>query len=205
MKATKIIALLCFGACLFASCHHEEGPSKDDVEKMKETVQEWATYLSDNYQLFDSVYFLRTDLETQETQIEGFVVVGSGFEELSYEEAKGFMGHLHEEDDSYFSIYIDGYMTAVSLISREGREPKSSIGVDLHTSYDTDANRIQEYCYLYIQLGLNYDPCYDVGHFTTDKDLLTVTKCSNVCTMQRNVGIIRFSNDQYSWELVEKN
>ena len=197
MKRVRFIALLCMALCVFASCHHNEGPSKDDIQKMKETVQEWAAYLSDNYQMGDSVYFLRTDLETQEKQVEGFVVEGSGFNELSYEEeSEDGLGYLHEEDDSNFTLYIEGYETSVSLRNKNG-----FMYVELHSTYDGETDRIQEYCWL----GINYDLCWEVSHQTIDKDIMTVTSCSDTCTMQRNVGIIRFSNDQYSWELVEKN
>jgi len=197
MKRIRFIALLCMVLCVFASCHHNEGPSKEDIQKMKETVQEWAAYLSDNYQMGDSVYFLRTDLETQEKQVEGFVVEGSGFNELSYEEeSEDGLGYLHEEDDSNFTLYIEGYETSVSL-----RNKNSFMYVELHSTYDGETDRIQEYCLL----GINYNLCWEVSHQTIDKDFMTVTSCSDTCTMQRNVGIIRFSNDQYSWELVKKN
>ena len=197
MKPTRIIAVLFMASCLFTSCHHDDGPSKEVVQKMKETAQEWATYLSDNYQLRDSVFFLRTNLETHETQVEGFMVVWSDILELSYErEADDLTGYQHEEDDSNFSLYIYGYETVVSLMNNE-----SPLSVDLEVKYNEETDQIYERS----NVNINNSPCFEVGHYMIDKDLITITSCDNTCTMQRNVGIVRFSNDQYSWESIKKN
>ena len=197
MKPTRIIAVLFMALCLFASCHHDDGPSKEVVQKMKETAQEWAAYLSDNYQVKDSVFFLRTNLETQETQVEKFRVVGSDFYELAYEqESDDMRGYLHEEDDSNFSLYIYGYTVGVQLYNRE-----HYLGVSMSVTYDEDIDQIYERS----NVNINNSPCLEVSHQTIDKDYFTVTSCSDSCTMQRNVGIIQFGNDQYSWELMEKN
>lgn len=197
MKQIKFITILFFASCLFASCHHDDGPSKEVVQKMKETAQEWAAYLSDNYQVKDSVFFLRTDLETQETQVEKFRVVGSDFYELAYEqESNDMRGYLHEEDDSNFSLYIYGYTVGVQLYNRE-----HYLGVSMSVTYDEDIDQIYERS----NVNINNSPCLEVSHQTIDKDYFTVTSCDNTCTMQRNVGIIKFSNDQYSWESIKKN
>ena len=197
MKPTRIIAVLFMASCLLVSCHHNDGPSRDVIKKMKETAQEWAAYLSDNYQVKDSVFFLRTNLETQETQVEKFRVVGSDFYELAYEqESDDMRGYLHEEDDSNFSLYIYGYTVGVQLYNRE-----HYLGVSMSVTYDEDIDQIYERS----NVNINNSPCLEVSHQTIDKDYFTVTSCSDSCTMQRNVGIIKFSNDQYSWELIEKN
>ncbi len=195
MKPTRIIAVLFMASCLFASCHHNDGPSRDVIKKMKETAQEWAAYLSDNYQVKDSVFFLRTNLETQETQVEGFVVETSIFFERGYENEND-PSNYRDEDNSSFSYVIDGYSDVVVL-----KNASSYLLVDMSVSYDGEEDTFYEYCLL----DINHNSCLEVPHYTIDPDYINVTTCSDSCTMQRNVGIIKFSNDQYSWELIEKN
>ena len=182
-------------SCLFTSCHHDDGPSKEVVQKMKETAQNWMPYLSDNYQVGDSVYFLRTDLATQETQVEGFVVKGSEFFERGYEEEDDLLGY-RDEENATFSYVVEGYSDVVVL-----KNASSYLLVDMSVSYDGEEDTFYEYCLL----DINHNSCLEVPHYTIDPDYINVTTCSDSCTMQRNVGIIKFSNDQYSWELIEKN
>lgn len=195
MKPTRIIAVLFMASCLFASCHHDDGPSKEVVQKMKETAQEWAAYLSDNYQVKDSVFFLRTNLETQETQVEGFVVETSIFFERGYEEEDDLLSY-RDEENATFSYVIDGYSDVVVL-----KNASSYLLVDMSVGYDGEEDTFYEYCLL----DINHNSCLEVPHYTIEPDYINVTSCSDSCTMQRNVGIIKFSNDQYSWELIEKN
>ena len=195
MKTNQIIASLFLASCLFASCHHDDGPSNDMIKKMKETAQEWAAYLSDNYQVGDSVYFLRTDLANHETQVEGFVVKGSEFFERGYEEEDDLLVY-RDEENATFSYVVEGYSDVVVL-----KNASSYLLVDMSVSYDGEEDTFYEYCHLYI----NHNTCFETSHHTLDKDYITITSCSDSCTMQRNVGIIKFSNDQYSWELIEKN
>lgn len=199
MKQTKLIISLFLVSCFFASCHNNDGPSRDDIKKMKETAEEWKPYLSDNYQEGDSVYFLRTDLATQETQVEGFVVEASLFFERGYEQEDDLLSYKDEENAS-FSYVIEGYTDAVKLSSTQTR-----MGIELEVDYNEDNKSIYENCGLCIIYNRNFYSCYEVRHMTIDEDYITVTSCSDKCTMQRNVGIISFSNDQYSWELIEKN
>ena len=195
MKPTRIIAVLFMASCLFVSCHHNDGPSRDVIKKMKETAQEWMPYLTDNYQVGDSVYFLRTDLATQETQVEGFVVKGSEFFERGYEEEDDLLGY-RDEENATFSYVVEGYSDVVVL-----KNASSYLLVDMSVSYDGEEDTFYEYCLL----DINHNSCLEVPHYTIDPDYINVTTCSDSCTMQRNVGIIKFSNDQYSWELIEKN
>ena len=195
MKPTRIIAVLFMALCLFASCHHDDGPSKEVVQKMKETAQNWMPYLTDNYQVGDSVYFLRTDLATKETQVEGFVVETSEFFERGYEEEDDLLGY-RDEENATFSYVVEGYSDVVVL-----KNASSYLLVDMSVSYDGEEDTFYEYCHLYI----NHNTCFETSHHTLDKDYITITSCSDSCTMQRNVGIIQFGNDQYSWELMEKN
>lgn len=195
MKKTKFIIGLLLATYLFASCHNNDGPSRDDVKKMKETAQEWAAYLSDNYQVGDSVYFLRTDLATKETQVEGFVVETSEFFERGYEEEDDLLGY-RDEENATFSYVVEGYSDVVVL-----KNASSYLLVDMSVSYDGEEDTFYEYCHLYI----NHNTCFETSHHTLDKDYITITSCSDSCTMQRNVGIIKFSNDQYSWESIKKN
>lgn len=195
MKPTRIIAVLFMASCLFASCHHDDGPSNDMIKKMKETAQEWMPYLTDNYQVGDSVYFLRTDLATKETQVEGFVVETSEFFERGYEEEDDLLSY-RDEENATFSYVVEGYSDVVVL-----KNASSYLLVDMSVSYDGEEDTFYEYCHLYI----NHNTCFETSHHTLDKDYITITSCSDSCTMQRNVGIIQFGNDQYSWELIEKN
>lgn len=198
MKQIKFIAILFLATCLFASCHNNDGPSKDMVKKMKETAQNWMPYLSDNYQVGDSVYFLRTDLATQETQVEGFLVAVSEFGETGYEQEDD-PSNYEDEENTNFSNVVDGYMDVAILKSKN-----IELNISLYSTYNSDTKNLMEICSLAV-LGENYVPCLEVSHMTIDEDYMTVTSCSDKCTMQRNVGIIRFSNDQYSWKLIEKN
>ena len=195
MKPTRIIASLFLASCLLASCHHDDGPSNDMIKKMKETAQNWMPYLTDNYQVGDSVYFLRTNLANHETQVEGFVVKGSEFFERGYEEEDDLLSY-RDEENATFSYVVEGYTDVVIL-----KNPDSYLHVDLEVNYDGETETINEYCHL----NINYNTCIEINHMTIDKDYITITSCSDSCTMQRNVGIIKFSNDQYSWESIKKN
>ena len=79
------------------------------------------------------------------------------------------------------------------------------MSVELDVDYNEDNKSIYENHRLYIIYNLNYNSCFEVRHMTIDEEYIIVTSCSDKCTMQRNVGIIKFSNDQYSWKLIEKN
>ena len=177
MKPTRIIAVLFMASCLFASCHHDDGPSNDMIKKMKETAQNWMPYLTDNYQVGDSVYFLRTDLATKETQVEGFVVETSIFFERGYEEEDDLLSY-RDEENATFSYVVEGYTDVVIL-----KNPDSYLHVDLEVNYDEDTEIINEYCHLYI----NHNTCFETSHHTLDNEYLTITSCSDSCTMQRNV------------------
>ncbi|MBQ9296906.1 MAG: hypothetical protein IJ204_06870 [Paludibacteraceae bacterium] len=195
MKRIKFISILCLVVCLGASCDNNNGPSKDDIKKMKETAQNWMPYLTDNYQVGDSVYFLRTDLATKETQVEGFVVETSIFFERGYEEEDDLLSY-RDEENATFSYVIDGYSDEVIL-----KNTGSFLYVNLSVSYDGEEDTFYEYC----RLNINFNSCFEVPHYMIDPDYINVTTCSDSCTMQRNVGIIKFSNDQYSWESIKKN
>lgn len=199
MKQTKFIISLLLATCLFASCHNNDGPSRDDVKKMKETAEEWKPYLSDNYQEGDSVFFLRTDLATQETKVEGFMVKTSFFFERGYEREDDPSSYKNEENAS-FSYVVEGYTDAVALSS-----PETRMSVELDVDYNEDNKSIYENCGLCIIYNRNFYSCFEVRHMTIDEEYIIVTSCSDSCTMQRNVGIVRFSNDQYSWESIKKN
>ena len=195
MKRIKFISILCLVVCLGASCDNNNGPSKDDIKKRKETAQNWMPYLTDNYQVGDSVYFLRTDLATKETQVEGFVVETSIFFERGYEEEDDLLSY-RDEENATFSYVIDGYSDEVIL-----KNTGSFLYVNLSVSYDGEEDTFYEYC----RLNINFNSCFEVPHYMIDPDYINVTTCSDSCTMQRNVGIIKFSNDQYSWESIKKN
>lgn len=194
MKAIKFIALLCFISGLFVSC--ESGPSQEDLKKLRDMEAEWASYLSNNYQEGDSIYFLRTDLETKETQIEGFLVKYCFLAELAYDVEDDNMIEDQNENEGSLSRYISGFEDLVEM-----RNKNDFITISLSADFNDEEHdyEIIETCYVYI----NNFSCDMISHHTIDNDLFTITTCAAECAMKRNTGLIQFCNDQYSWALVQ--
>ena len=70
MKAIHLIFSIMLTCSMLVSCN----PNEPTPEELKQKALELATYLSDNYQVGDSVFF-----ETETGETEGFVVQGNEF------------------------------------------------------------------------------------------------------------------------------
>ena len=73
MKVQHSLLAIMLTCSMLVSCNQNE----PNQEEMKQTAQELATFLSDNYQVGDSVFF-----ETETGETEGFVVLGNEFTPL---------------------------------------------------------------------------------------------------------------------------
>ena len=88
MKHYKFIISLCIIGCAMMACGKRNTPNEptgneDPKEQsMLERAQEFATFLTDNYQKGDSVYFTHTIVSTSESFREGFAVTVNEFHEL---------------------------------------------------------------------------------------------------------------------------
>ena len=190
MKRVRYLTLLCMALFVWVACKNS-GPSKNDIQSMKEQAMKVATYITDNYQKGDSVYFVRTDLISDEKQIERFVVAWSELNEL------GYYSEQEKEEDELIRE-IEGYNVAFKMENKENQ-----LTFDYNNSFDSDSHKIVETSFIRInqpQHSIDDEPIHSFKN-----DYLIVMWAKDKCTMQRKVGIIRFSNDQYSWELVEKN
>lgn len=198
MKA-KTFLLIALSCMLLMGCkktkNEPETPYKDEL---KETALEIASYLTDNYQEGDSVYFLRTDLATGETVTEGFVVKENIFSEMDDSEIDAPRKRGNEDDDDK---------------DEDEDDDEDDVFYRLCTALKSARNQVLIELNVYKERG---KICTD-GFFiinasefaegrTIKKDgQLTIVEDEMKCTLRKNTGVVSVLGKKYSWELVEKN
>ena len=180
MKTIKVLLALCITCCMFVACKSKNEPHQ---VTLKEKAEEVAAYLTDNYAVGDSVFFVT---ETGET--EGFIVTINYFVELTEIHAYS----PEEEPDTV----LTGYQMSTEMKSEKGTllieisvdEPQKGI-VDVEGS-----------------IAINHK--YDVEFNLTTKmagDSITISYPSydKSCTLRKNVGLTRVQNNSSTWDLIQ--
>ena len=177
MKAINSLFSIMLMCCVLVSCNQNE----PNQEEMKQTAQELATFLSDNYQEGDSVFFVT---ETGET--EGFVVQVSEF----------FPMQISNEPDygEEFKLIVQGYRIATALKSKN-----TLLFVELQLNSLTPPVYPEVYGTVRIN-GDWGDP--NVEPITTVKeDFVYIDNGDMHCTLSKNVGIVQVSGKGHTWTL----
>lgn len=173
MKAIKSLLVILLISSMLVSCNQNE----PDPEVMKQKALELATFLSDNYQVGDSVYF-----ENETGEIEVFVVQVNEFI------PKQISNEPNREED--FKWEIIGYRIATSLKSENS-----------HLLVELDLNR-NMYPEVYGMVRINDDWSYTGEPITIVKeDSIYINHGDKSCTLAKNVGIIHASWEEHIWTL----
>ena len=184
MKTKLFIISSCIIASTLMACGNRNNP---DVEKrqMTKRAQELATFLTDNYQKGDSVFFMHTDLLTNEKNKEGFVVNSCVFQDLIDEEEP-------ETFEQEINMVFWGYMLTASLQSKE-----NILYVNI-THRKVDGRIRTEGFFILNGRWDNWD-C----RMTEQGDEIRLSFNDTYCVLKKNIGIVSFCNEDDQWELVE--
>ena len=131
MKVQHSLLAIMLTCSMLVSCNQNE----PNQEEMKQTAQELATFLSDNYQVGDSVFF-----ETETGETEGFVVQVSEFFPMQIsnepdfgEEYKNQQRKDQELKDKVFGYEALTYEEFIKLMQISVNKFRQSFG-----AYDRD-------------------------------------------------------------------
>ena len=166
------------------ACGNRNNP---DVEKqqMAKRAQELATFLTDNYQKGDSVFFMHTDLATNECDKEGFIVDLCDFRELQYE----------AEPETFQQVVIVefcGYKLVTFL-----QNDKHAFYVDITHQKGDKQIRTDGF------FEINYFSEIACCRMTEQDDEISFSLNDTYCVLKKNIGIVSFGNKDDQWELVE--
>lgn len=179
---TAVILLSLIGC--FMSCKNTNEPEQPVQINLKETAEEVAAYLTNNYSVGDSVFFLT---ETGET--EGFVIKNNYFREI-IDVAEPEWGEPEPEP------VLTGYKLSTFLES-----PKNTFWIELFVN-DPQTR------YATVDGGIDINHKYIVDDFLTLKmagDSITISYPSydKSCTLRKNVGLTRVQNNSSTWDLIQ--
>ena len=175
MKVQHSLLAIMLTCSMLVSCNQNE----PNQEEMKQTAQELATFLSDNYQEGDSVFFVT---ETGET--EGFVVQVSEF----------FPMQISNEPDfgEEYKLIFQGYRIATALKS------KNTL---LYVKLELNSLTPPVYPEVNGTVRINGD-WGNVEPITTVKeDFVYIDNGDMHCTLAKNIGIVQVSGKGHTWTL----
>jgi len=190
MKNLKLLSL-CIISCMLIACGDQ--PEIPAPDPMKEKADFFASCLTDNYNIGDSVYF-----KTWNGDIEGFVVKLNSFQELTY---------TSEQPGDDPENEIDGEDT--------GSETNSEViieGYRLYTILQSNATRldvilevVEEKGKIYANGLLVINNKYDdsESYVNNNEENVSIITGHCFCDMKKNVGIVRFYDKDNTWLLAE--
>lgn len=198
MKATKFLFSLCILCCALMSCNgkgnNPEEPTQEELKQLKAEALELATYLTDNYNVGDSIFF-----KTETGETEGFIVELNYFEELSEiieaeggDKETGDDDDDDEEGDENFSVNVVGYKMSTVLQSKN-----TSIQVQLSYMLEDKETYVEGI------LVINKRPDLDRSYTTKEDEIIKIMIADKSCTLQKNVGIVKVYGNQHFWELIQ--
>ena len=176
-----LFLLLAASAVCFISCN-DPLPTQEELKALEEKAFELRTFLTDNYTEGDSIFFQR---ETGE--IEGFVVKANYFYRL--DESRPPEGYIGE-----FYTVTTGYDLRTYLKSAE-----NVLDVVLSCLINLEVDgfcRIRNEEYSYDELP--------ISQTTIGEDTIRITTGETECILIKNIGIVKVSNNQLVFELVQR-
>lgn len=193
MKNLKLLSL-CIMSCILIACN--EQPEIPAPDPMKEKADFFASCLTDNYNVGDSVYFKTWS----GGDIEGFVVKLNSFHELTYtpeqpgddpeNEIDGEGGDSGGKTSS--EVRIEGYQLHTILQSNA-------------TKLDVTLEVVEEDGKIYADGLLVINNKYDgsESYVNNNEENVSIITGHCFCDMKKNVGIVRFYDKDNTWLLAE--
>lgn len=201
MRVAKLFFVLGMLCSLLMSC--EERPRIYTREDFIDRALELATFLTNNYiekgsQDFDiagdSILF---KIETGDTIT--YVITENYIEELVFVDAW--------EPGEPWDTTHNGFMLNTAL---KDKNSEHSFGVTLHHGLQMPSWEKHDTVTYAVLFSMNRASAYDVVteastpyEWKETEDTIFITSANMTCTLKKNVGIVKFTCDEHSWELVQ--
>ena len=179
-----LFLLFAASAVCFISCN-DPLPTQEELKAIEEQALELKTFLTDNYTEGDSIFFQR---ETGE--IEGFIVKANYFDRSDMSvPPEGYIGK--------FDIVTTGYKLRTYLKSAE-----NVLDVVFSCLINDKKLEVDGFCRI-----RNEEHSYDelpICQTTIGEDTIRITTGETECILIKNIGIVKVSNNQLVFELVQR-
>ena len=173
MKVQHSLLAIMLTCSMLVSCNLNE----PTPEELKKKALELATYLSDNYQVGDSVFF-----ETETGETEGFVVLGNEFTPL-------LISNEPEDFGEDVKFILEGY-----YISTVFKSENTNFLVDLLL-------KSNEYPKVICRASINDWMYFEEPITTVKEDFVYIDNGDMHCTLSKNIGIVQVSGKGHTWTL----
>lgn len=180
MRGAKLVFVLGVLCSLLMSC--EERPRIYTREDFIDRALELATFLTDNYEIGDSILF-----KTERGDTAFFYVRINSFEE------RVFYPEL-EEDGMIPTLQHDGYDIQTYLKSLDDNE-------QLMVRFVHGPNSNKRIPVAIVDC-MDHD-IYAPYEWKETDDTIFISDGDMTCTLKKNVGIVKITCDEHSWELVQ--
>ena len=183
MKTTKVLLALCMTCCILMSCKSKSEPEQPVQINLKEIAEEVATYLTDNCNVGDSVFFIT---ETGET--EGFIVKQNYFMEMIEIVEPEVGEEAKERSYGYdFSTVMESAKDTFWIVMFVTESPKGYACVEgniyINHKYEWDNNNITK--------------------MEGDSITIQYPSLDKSYTLRKNVGLTRVQNNSSTWDLIQ--
>ena len=172
MKAIHLIFSIMLTSSMLVSCNLNE----PTPEELKQKALELATYLSDNYQVGDSVIF-----KTETGETEGFVIQGNEFIPLQ------ISNEPDEGEDVKF--ILEGY-----YISTVFKSENTNFLVELFL-------KSNEYPKVICRASINDWMYFEEPVITVTEESIFFCQSDIRFTLSKNVGLVQVSGKGHTWTL----
>lgn len=172
MKVQHSLLAIMLTSSMLVSCN----PNEPTPEELKQKALELATYLSDNYQVGDSVFF-----ETETGETEGFVVQGNEFIPLQISNEPDY-----GEDVKFI---LEGY-----YISTVFKSENTNFLVELFL-------KSNEYPKVICRASINDWMYFEEPVITVTEESIFFCQSDIRFTLSKNVGLVQVSGKGHTWTL----
>ena len=201
MRGAKLVFVLGVLCSLLMSCERPRIYTREDF--IGRTL-ELATFLTDNYTIKESTNWDRNvkdslSFMTEEKNLITFYVLYNSIMENIFYSA-------WEEGDPFDTIH-DGFNLKTRLMTKDLEQ---FFDIDIHHGPRIELRKdywTDTYARLSSTNGkLGYDretETYAPYEWKETEDTIFITYANMTCTLKKNVGIVKFTCDEHSWELVQ--